>query len=450
MGIFLCAVYGLGFLELVSTGILGDGLLFFLAFIVLATMMLSPRAGILATAVNLITFALAGGLSLSSRFVLLNPDSLKANLQDWLSAAFILLLLGVVIVTGFRRLEFEFVQAQKRGDLTLDDLKNERNNLEKNVSERTRQLRRINEISRTISSILDPDELLPRAANLIANEFDCYYTAIFLLDANDQWVELREATGDAGRTLRENKYRLDANGKSTIATCIQTRHANIALDAGEDPARFDNPLLRYTRSQIVLPLIVGERILGALDLQSTKGSAFGRQDIETFQAMANQVAIALENARLFREAQQSLSELRTTQRQYLKGAWTTIASEQDLEYRLGDGELTEETREMEFPLSLRDQIIGQINLATNEEWTEEQRNLIEAIATQAALALENARLVEESQSTAVREKLTSDITSKIWASSTTDAILQTAVRELGRALEASEVSIEISMGEEDE
>jgi len=142
--------------------------------------------------------------------------------------------------------------------------------------------------------------------------------------------------------------------------------------------------------------------------------------------------------------------MRATQRQYLQGAWSTLASEQDLEYRLGDGEITEQTREVEIPLALRDQIIGQISMSTNEEWTAEQRNLIESIATQAALALENARLVEESQSSAAREKLTSEITSKIWSSPTTDAILQTAVRELGRALEASEVSIEISLGESDE
>jgi GAF domain-containing protein len=102
------------------------------------------------------------------------------------------------------------------------------------------------------------------------------------------------------------------------------------------------------------------------------------------------------------------------------------------------------------PLALRDQIIGQINLSINDEWTPDQRNLIEAIATQAALALENARLVEESQSTAVREKLTNEITAKIWSSVSVDAILQTAVREIGRALDASEVSIEISTGEVNE
>jgi GAF domain-containing protein len=94
---------------------------------------------------------------------------------------------------------------------------------------------------------------------------------------------------------------------------------------------------------------------------------------------------------------------------------------------------------------LRDQIIGQINMTGVDEWTPEQKNLIESIATQAALALENARLVEESQSVAIRERLANEVTSKIWASTTIDSILQTTVRELGRALEATEVDIEVSM-----
>ncbi len=267
------------------------------------------------------------------------------------------------------------------------------------------------------------------------------------MDVTGQWAELKEATGEAGKVLRENKYRFDVNGKNMVGTTIRSRQTRIALDAGDEPAKFENPLLPYTRSQIILPLMVGDRVLGALDMQSTKEKAFGAPNVDTLQNMANQIAIALENAHLFREAQQSLSELRATQRQYLQNVWTTIASEEDLEYGLGDEDNDDETKEIEIPLSLRNQIIGQINLATNEEWTPEQKNLIESIATQAALALENARLVEESQSTAARERLTNEITSKIWASTTVDAILQTTVRELGHALEAYEVNIELSSGD---
>jgi GAF domain-containing protein len=292
--------------------------------------------------------------------------------------------------------------------------------------------------------VLNPDELLSRAAHLIGDEFECYYTAIFLTDASGQWAELKVATGDAGKVLRENKHHLDINGKNAIGTAIRTKQARIISNTGSDSARFDNPLLPYTRSQIALPLIIGERVIGALEMHSTKENAFSQQDADTYQNMANQVAIALENSHLFTEAQQSISEMSATQQQYLQGVWLSLASEQKLEHTIGDS-ASAGNQEIKIPLTLRDQVIGQINMSSLDEWTPEQKNLIESIAAQAALALENARLVEESQSIAMRERLVNEVTSKIWASTTIDSILQTTVRELGRALEAAEVDIEVSM-----
>ena len=113
-------------------------------------------------------------------------------------------------------------------------------------------------------------------------------------------------------------------------------------------------------------------------------------------------------------------------------------------YALGDNDQSI-GNEMDIPLVLRDQIIGQLQLINAAEWSPEQKNLVEAIVTQAVLALENARLVEESQSIASREKLANEIISKVWASTSLEGILQTTVRELGRSLEAAEVEIEISM-----
>ena len=164
--------------------------------------------------------------------------------------------------------------------------------------------------------------------------------------------------------------------------------------------------------------------------------------------MANDIAIALENSRLFQEAQQSLSEMRATQRQYLQGAWSAITAEQNLEYALGDNDSN--LKEIEIPLILRDQLIGQIHLENSSAWTAEQKNLIESVTAQATLALENARLVEESQSVAERERLANELIAKIWSSTNMDSILQTTVRELGRTLEAAEVLIEVSMDENNE
>jgi FOG: GAF domain len=131
---------------------------------------------------------------------------------------------------------------------------------------------------------------------------------------------LKNATGEAGRVLRESHHRLAADNRSMVGAAVSQKQARIALDAGLEPVRFNNPLLPYTRSEIALPLIVGDRVLGALDIQSTYESAFGDEAIETFQSMANQVAIALENARLFQETRQRLQELQIAQRQYIHEA----------------------------------------------------------------------------------------------------------------------------------
>jgi len=322
-------------------------------------------------------------------------------------------------------------------------------NLEKKVDERTSQLKAINEVGRVATSILDPEELLKRVVDLISKEFGYYYSALYLIDNTGQWCELKAATGEAGRVLKESKHRVEITNTNTIGKSIRTREAQISLDTVDKPTRFNNPILPYTRSEISLPLLVGDQILGALDVHSTQEAAFNKQDIETLQNMANQVAISLDNARLFQETRQRLSELRNIQKQYLREAWIDSNLPQGgISLAMGDSSHLDEGNSVEFPITLRDQIIGQLKLGWEESLSLEDKNWIEAIATQAALALENARLLEESQSAAMREKFVTEITNKIWASTSIDGVLQTTVRELGQVLDATEATIEINIDED--
>ena len=159
-------------------------------------------------------------------------------------------------------------------------------------------------------------------ANLITDQFGYYYTALFLVDELGEQAWLYSATGEAGRVLKENKHHLRVGGNSMVGMAVSTGKARVALDVGAEPVRFENPLLPYTRSEIALPLTVGDRVLGALDVQSTKAGAFGPQEIDTLQGMANQVAIALENARLFENSQKSLEEMQAIQRQFVLDSWS--------------------------------------------------------------------------------------------------------------------------------
>jgi GAF domain-containing protein/HAMP domain-containing protein len=321
-------------------------------------------------------------------------------------------------------------------------------NLEKKVDERTSQLKAINEVGRVATSILDPEDLLKRVVNLITKEFGYYYSALYLIDNSGQWCDLKAATGEAGRVLRESKHQVEITNTNIVGKSIRTRQAQVSLDTGQKTTRFNNPLLPYTRSEISLPLLVGDQILGALDVHSTQEAAFNEQDIETLQNMANQVAISLDNARLFQETRQRLNELRNIQKQYLREAWIDNNLPQGgISLALGDSSEVKEENLVEFPITLRDQIIGHLMLGGDEALSAEDKNWIEAVTTQTALALENARLLEESQSAAMREKFVTEITNKVWASTSVEGVLQTTVRELGQILDATEATIEINMDE---
>jgi len=322
--------------------------------------------------------------------------------------------------------------------------------LEKQVEERTRLLKATNEIAKVSSSILDPDDLLAKVINQFTDQFNYYFAAIYLVDPGEKWAELKEATGEAGKVLKQNRHRHDLTGKSMVATCIRERMPRISQNTIEEKQRVENPLLPYTRSEIALPLIAADRVLGALNIQSTRMADFEVQVIETVQNMAVQVAIALENARLFQETESRIKEMRVIQQQYLLEGWSSLAIGRDeLEYAIGDANEAN-VQKIDASINLRDQIIGQITLEGAGEWSTEQKNLVDAVATQAAIALENARLVNESRQIAIRERMLAEINSKIWTSNTIDAVLQNAIKELGRRLDASSATIELNLDDSKE
>ena len=319
--------------------------------------------------------------------------------------------------------------------------------LEQQVHERTKQLAATNEVGRVAASSLDPDELIEKVVNLFPEKFGYYYAAIYILDPSGKWAELEYATGEAGKVLKQNRHRLEIAGRSMVGAAIHEKAARIAQIASQEKQRYENPLLPYTRSEIALPLIAGDRVLGALNVQSMKEADFGPQVIETMQNMGSQVAIALENSRLFQEAQQIIKEMRAVQQQYLVEGWTGFTTEnENLEYVVGD-EVDEDSGMLEIPINLRDQVLGQIMLEGRKDWTVEQQSLVDAVAKQAAIALENARLVNESRQVAIRERMLAEINSRIWSAATIDGVLQTVVKELGRRLDASQATIELHIDE---
>ena len=180
---------------------------------------------------------------------------------------------------------------------------------------RATELQLAAEISKAASGLLDPDQLIRQAVNLIAERFALYYAGLFLVDETGEWAILRAGTGEAGRAMIDAGHRLAIGGRSMIGQCIAASKAGIALDiasgADSEPFRFDNPLLPDTRSELALPLISHGRAIGGLTIQSTAEAAFSQEDVAALQTMADQLANAVDNARLFQERERRIQELAT-------------------------------------------------------------------------------------------------------------------------------------------
>jgi GAF domain-containing protein len=138
--------------------------------------------------------------------------------------------------------------------------------------------------------------LLRRTIELIRDRFGFYRAGIFLLDETGEWAVLREATGEAGAQMKVQGHRLAVGDTSMVGWTALHHQPRVALDVGKDAVRFANPLLPYTRSEMTLPLMVGHRLLGVLNVQSTEAAAFDEDDVQVLQSMANQIAVAIENA----------------------------------------------------------------------------------------------------------------------------------------------------------
>ncbi|NUM43745.1 MAG: GAF domain-containing protein [Anaerolineales bacterium] len=342
--------------------------------------------------------------------------------------------------------------------------------LEERVYKRTNLLEVSTEVGQAASASLNSDELIKTVVNLITDRFEYYYAAIFLVDELGEWAELKAATGEAGQTLLARQHRLEIGGKSMVGTAIFIRQARIALDVGEEPIRFNNPLLPATRSEIALPLLAGDAVIGALDVQSTEESAFSEQDIETLQNMANQVAIAIQNARLYQQAQQQLAEISRLNQSLMREGWSAffktnpnpaflysnnqISAPELPDFPSIDQVLHErgpvfshsgEQATLTMPLIHRNQVIGLLNLkSTKRDWTQDDLTILNAVTRQAALALENARLVEASQQLAAREHQINQITANIHNATNMEAILKTTLSELATVLNIHDANIQLS------
>ena len=199
-------------------------------------------------------------------------------------------------------------EALRRARRSAAKLDEQRELLEETVARRTRdleqraiQLATAAEVGRAAASILELESLSHQVVDLVRDRFGLYYAALFLLNDTGSHAVLEAGSGEAGRIMKEQGHSLEVGGLSMVGAACARRKARIALDVGEESVRFDNPLLPETRSEMAMPLVVGDRVLGALDAQSTEPAAFSEEDVAVLQLVADQVAVAVDNALKFSE-----------------------------------------------------------------------------------------------------------------------------------------------------
>jgi PAS domain S-box-containing protein len=185
----------------------------------------------------------------------------------------------------------------------------ERARLHEHASRRAVQLATAAEVSRDATSILDVGQLLTRTVELIQDRFDLYYAGIFLMDETGQYAVLQAGAGETGQQMLERSHKLKVGGTSMVGQCVASAQARIALDVGEEATRFDNPMLPETRSEMALPLISRGQVIGAMTIQSDRPVAFSQEDVTALQTLADQLANAIENARLYEETRRTAQEI---------------------------------------------------------------------------------------------------------------------------------------------
>jgi GAF domain-containing protein len=263
-------------------------------------------------------------------------------------------------------------------------------------------------------------------------------------------------------------HRLKAGETGIVGYVTGTGNPRVALDTGLDAAFFNNPDLPKTRSEIALPLRVGDEIMGALDVQSTEPNAFSQEDISILSTLADQVSIAIQNAQRFEQTRKALSEAEALAKQFVQVGWQQYTKNKNLigVHHTGtrstllyakNGKDKEETswhKEpvrpksrgalLSIPIKLRGEVIGSVDVRSpdNRPWDQDELDIVTAIIERAAIAMDNARLLEESQRLASKEAKIGEVTAKISSSINMRNVLQTAVEELGRALPGSDVVIQ--------
>lgn len=336
--------------------------------------------------------------------------------------------------------------------------------MEQRVAERTRDLERRSvqlgaaaQVAREAAAIRDVGQLLDATVHLISERFGFYHAGIFLLDEAGEYAILRAASSEGGERMLTRGHKLKVGEVGIVGYVASSGKPRVVLDVGEDAVFFDNPDLPRTRSEMALPLKVQDQVIGILDVQSTEAAAFSDDDVGVLQTLGDQLALAIENARLLKEAEERLQDVNVLLGRHGQEGWERLAAQRSGWGYVYDGaevvprekaRVAGDGHQLTAPLQVRGKVIGHLDLVMGEQPpTPEQEAVVQAVADQTSLALENARLYYDTQRHAAREQLIGEVTARMRETLDVEMVLQTAVREMREAMGLHDVMIRLETRE---
>jgi len=306
--------------------------------------------------------------------------------------------------------------------------------LEERVASATRNLTLAAEVGSTVAQEHELGALLSGAAELIRERFELYYTQIYLLDPTGRSLILRAGTGEVGQQLLERGHSLAADLTSLNGTAAVERRAVIVENTETSTIHRPNPLLPDTRSEMVVPLLVGENVVGVLDMQSAQAGTLSAENLVAFEALAGQLAIAVENVTLLAETEEARAQVEAQSRRLIREGWDDFLNAVERGERIGytfdqqniatftepvSPETDEDTLVENIPVS--NEPVGLFKFEGQESWSEDETELVANIAHQLGQQIENLRLLAQAdQYRAEAENAVRRLTREGWESQFAD------------------------------
>jgi GAF domain-containing protein len=454
----------------------------YLLMIVLAGLLLGWRGALI--------FGVLGVLSASVAFYaeldgLIPPPRAVIGAGDFVLLFFIFVLMAILLSSALRTIAAALGRA-RRAAADLAESNRELQEAQASLEKRTASLQTVTDVSSDIAEVLDPEELVRRVVDVVRDRFGLYYVGLFLVEETGDvgarpFAVLHAGTGEAGAKMLSEGYRLPVGGDSMIGQCVATGEARVELDVHRAPMRFMNPLLPDAGSELGLPLRSRGRVIGAMSIQSSEPGAFLDEDVAIMQTLADQVAAAIDNARLFAEAQGAAERSERVVRRYVQESWDalleTVSTVSGYRYtaqqyaqrytqqyagptedawlssmegavRQGDLVVVDDAVEgtsLAVPLVLNGVVIGVVGLRrpAGTTWSTDEKALARAVSEQMAQALENRRLFQVARERARRELVLRQTTDRVRSQADLDAVLQTAAQEMRRIVGATHVAIRL-------